>query len=324
MADRRAAIYHSLAMALEAGLPITRALNSVASGARGRSRHAWNDVVRLVKAGNTLAAAMARHPQTFASFDILVVEVAETSGNLPDSVKQLAQSYDRRHRLKQIIIVGMLLPTLLFHIAAVIIPLMTLIRSFLLGEQINLAAAFWQVVFILAFFYLPIATVLAIVYLTPQTGPLRRLLDTLLRRIPLLGRGIRHLSLSRYCRAFSMLCRAGLSAHEAARGAAQATGNTAQAALLAGGAESALSGRPISEGFSAGLPKEFLEAWQVAEETGTLDDVSRRLADNYTERAELIITEFCRWVPRLVYGAVSLYIIYLILTTATGVYVKKF
>ena len=93
-----------------------------------------------------------------------------------------------------------------------------------------------------------------------------------------------------------------------------------QAALLAGGAESALSGRPISEGFSAKLPKEFLEAWRIAEETGALDDVSQRLAENYAERAEHSITEFCRWLPRLVYFAVSLYIIYLILIAYGAIY----
>ena len=304
MADRRAALYHSLAVALQAGLPVTRALDSMVCGARGHYRKAWTDVLSFVKAGNTVAEAMARHPRAFAPFDILVVEVAERSGYLPESMQQLAGWYGLRIRLKRIIGSGMLLPALLIHAAAVIIPFPSLI----LGGR-TFGGFGGAVVSTLAWFYIPIGAILAVVYLTPRSGLPRRFLDTLLLKIPVLGGGIRQLALSRYCQGFTILCKAGVPATESARRAAQVTGNSAVAGLLAGGAESALSGRPISDGFSRRLPRGFIEAWQVAEETGDLDEVSRRLGEGHAERAEHALTEFCRWLPRLVYFVVCLYLI---------------
>ena len=50
--------------------------------------------------------------------------------------------------------------------------------------------------------------------------------------------------------------------------------------------------------------------WRIGEETGTLDKVTRRLAENYAEAAESWLHEFARWMPRFVYGLVCLVMIY--------------
>ena len=56
-----------------------------------------------------------------------------------------------------------------------------------------------------------------------------------------------------------------------------------------------------ADGFSDRLPTELLDLWQIGEETGELDSVTKRLADMYADKAELLLTEFTKWLPRLAY-----------------------
>ena len=102
MPNPRATIYRNLAVTLEAGLPIRRALDTAASGAPRRFRGIFADMVSFVAAGNTLAAAMARHRRVFGPLDILIVETGEYGGNLPGAFAQLAHWYDMSARMARI------------------------------------------------------------------------------------------------------------------------------------------------------------------------------------------------------------------------------
>jgi len=106
-----------------------------------------------------------------------------------------------------------------------------------------------------------------------------------------------------------MLYKAGIPIVQSADKAAALTGNTVIADLFEGGAESARNGNAVVSGFSDKLPLDFLNIWQVGEETGSLDNVTRRIADNYADSAELLFTEFARWLPRLIYALICLLMI---------------
>ena len=302
MANPRATVYRNLAVTLEAGLPILRVLDIAASGAPRRFRKVFTDMVDCVAAGNSIAEAMARHRQTFSPLDILIVQAGEQGGNLPGAFAQLAHWYELCARLSRIIKSGLLLPALLIHAVAFIPAL-----PFFLFGHITLGQYLIGVWHTLLLFYIPTAVIFASVRSTPRTGPLRRLFDIILIKTPLLGRAVGNLALSRYCQAFTLLCRAGVSASDSARGAAGVTGNTVITDRLEPGADSALSGHPISEGFSPKLPPEFREAWQIGEETGDIDEVTERLAENFAYRAELTLTELSRWLPRIIYLLVCLH-----------------
>jgi type IV pilus assembly protein PilC len=201
----------------------------------------------------------------------------------------------------------MLLPILLIHLTAFIAPF----PVFVMGD--------WQIgpylttaVKILLLFYIPAAIIIFILRMTPKTGLLRRLLDRLTLKIPLLGRAVYKLTLSRYCWVFHMLIKAGVPITDCAEKAASAAGNAVVTDLVKPAAASAKVGKPVSDGFPSNLPADFLEIWRVGEETGKLDDVTKRLADNNAEAAEFWFNEFARWLPRLIYCLVSLLMIYYI------------
>ena len=96
-----------------------------------------------------------------------------------------------------------------------------------------------------------------------------------------------------------------------------AAGNLVVGDMFRPAAKSVRAGGTICEGLSPKLPLELLEMWKVGEETGQLDDISRRLADTYTEQAEAWFGEFSRWFPRFVYFLICIMLIWMITQLAS-------
>jgi hypothetical protein len=62
----------------------------------------------------------------------------------------------------------------------------------------------------------------------------------------------------------------------------------------------------VSEGLSRRLGREFLDVWEVGEETGTLDEAARRLAIAVGQTAEGRFRALAVWVPRILYFLIML------------------
>ncbi|MBN1818980.1 MAG: type II secretion system F family protein [Sedimentisphaerales bacterium] len=321
MSNKRANIYHNLATMLDAGLPILRALQTCASGLRGRYASTFEEIREKVKTGQELSTAMQAYPWLFAPLDRIVVQAGEQSGSLAESCAHLARWYEFIGRMKSIILSGLLLPLLLIHMAALVGP----IPRFALGG-LSLQEYLVEVFMILLFsLYIPCAIVLLILSLRPGKignrligslpvvgpavlsalfsfdSPLRRLFDAVLLHLPVLGKAVKQLCLSRFCRVFHILYDAGVPVLQTMELAAKIAGNAALYHQLIGGLEAARHGDPISAGFSPALPDDFRNLWQVGEETGDLDDVTGKLAEMTGFTAELYFEQLARWLPRLVY-----------------------
>lgn len=312
MANKLAAAYHNLSIMLEAGIPVQRALNTIAAGLKGELRKTFLNLVKGVSAGNCLAEIMSKYPNVFATLDVMLVDAADTSGNLSESLKLLSEWYDFSNRLKNRLISGLMLPLVVIHIAALVGPL-----PYLFMGIINVAGYIIKVAKILALFYIPMVFILATLHLMPNTGTIRRFLDFVVLKIPILGLAVRQLALSRYCRAFNMLYKAGIPIIQCAQQAPGVTGNVIVADVVKGGAESAQAGNMVWEGFSPKLPADFLNIWRIGEETGELDNSIKRLADNTTENAEQLFSEFVQWLPRIIYWLICAVIVIQILMIAS-------
>ncbi len=312
MANKLATAYHNLSIMLEAGIPVQRSLNTIAAGLKGELRKTFLNLVKGVSAGNCLAETMSKYPNVFATLDVMLVDAADTSGNLSESLKLLSEWYDFSNRLKNRLISGLMLPLVVIHIAALVGPL-----PYLFMGIINVAGYIIKVAITLALFYIPLSIILATLHLMPNTGTIRRFLDFVVLKIPILGLAVRQLALSRYCRAFNMLYKAGIPIIQCAQQAPGVTGNVIVADVVKGGAESAQAGNMVWEGFSPKLPADFLNIWRIGEETGELDNSIKRLADNTTENAEQLFSEFVQWLPRIIYWLICAVIVIQILMIAS-------
>lgn len=318
MKSTRAILYQNLANLLDAGVPLLRSLQSSSAGLNHKLARRFPVLAETIHGGNSLAEAMRRHPKHFGRLDSIAVEVGETSGQLPRALHLLADWYFFTKRLRSIILSGLLLPFLLVHIAAILVPLPRLILG-----QADLTQYRSTVILALLPLYLIIFVVSAIRRFTPETGPLRRVLDRLLFLVPVLRKGLRDLALSRYNRAFHMLLSAGVPGVRAAEMAVEYTGNAVIAHRLRGAAEAARQGNLFWEGFDPRLPVEFIESWRVGEESGSLDRTTQRLADKYAESAEMLLKEFARWLPRIIYFIIMIMMAAAILRLAQGTLIPQ-
>ncbi len=314
MSSKLAIIYHDLAVLLDAGLPIIKSLDTVSEGLQGHLRKSFSDLSKSVSQGNTFADSMAEYPKVFARLDLMLVKSAELSGELPNCFKMLSNWYEFRNRIKGILISGLILPLLILHIMVFIVPL----PSMVLGK-ISTTEYMMQIAKVLGLLYLLIGITLAVYHSVPNNGLFRRLLDALTLRIPILGQAVRQLSICRYCRGFNMLYKAGVPIKDCAAQATELTGNLIIADIFQGGAASIAAGNMAYKGFSNRLPLDYLNIWQTGEQIGELDKMVDKIAEIAGDRAELLFTEFAKWLPRLLYALVAVVMIIQILKMAGAI-----
>ena len=314
MSGNLAIAYHNLSNMLDAGVPVERSLNTIIPGLKPRMRKAFLALAEGVAQGNPMSETMILHPEVFWPVDIMLVEVGEKSGNLPDLIALLSKWHEMSARMLKRLISGLLLPVLVLTIAAFVFPL----PGFILGG-LDVKSYLFNVVGILMLFWVPAGIIIFIIRTTPRTGPARRVLDNIVLRIPVLGSAVHKLAIGRFCWAFHMLCKAGVPYSESVEMAVSVTGNLAIADLFRPAAKCVRAGELMSDGFSKKLPFDVVEMWKTGEETGRLDDISKRLADNYSEQAELWFAEFSRWFPRFVYFLICIMLIFMILQLAGNI-----
>jgi len=315
MSSDLAIAYHNLSNMLDAGVPVQRSLNTLIPGLKPRLSKAFLALAEGVAQGNPLAYTMVLHPKVFDPVDIMLVDVGEESGSLPDMIALLSKWHEMSARMLKRLISGLLLPVLVLTIAAFVFPL----PSFILGG-LGVKSYLFKVAGILLLFWVPVGIIVLIVRTTPRTGPARRVLDNVVLRIPILGSAVHKLSIGRFCWAFHMLCKAGMPYSESVEMALSVTGNIVIADQFGPAAESVKAGQLMSEGFSKKLPLDLVEMWKTGEETGMLDDISKKLADNYSEQAEFWFAEFTRWFPRFVYLLICIMMIFMIFNLAGSIW----
>jgi type IV pilus assembly protein PilC len=304
MSKQLANIYHNLALMVDAGVPIKRCLQTAAAGTRKKYVTAFTGLAASIARGNTITESMSAYPKVFDPLDVMVVESGETSGELAACLNHLSAWYTFRNRLKLIICQGMILPVIILHFGALLMPLPNVFLA-----HMSLSEYITQVFSTLSVFYVPFAAILLIMKLSPQGSFLRRVLDEISIHIPVLKKAVLALGISRFTNAFYVLYSAGVPITICTQKACEITANSAVAKMFEGGVASARSGNEVSKGFSRKLPEDYIASWEVGEESGQLDKVTKRLAIQTQERAELMITELATWLPRVAYWIVCLMLI---------------
>jgi type II secretory pathway component PulF len=297
--DKRPEIYNNLAMLFDAGMPILRSLKTAGSDIKAPLATDLHTLAEEIEIGTPMPQAL-KTLDAFKPFDKTMLNLGHKAGELPQACRLLSEWYSFSRKIKRLFISAMVMPVMVFHVAAFIIPL----PSLLFGVT-KFGGYLFGVFLSLAFFYLPFISTY-VFYKLFSTDKLRLTLDLALLKIPTLSTGLYNLALSKYCRAFYMLYSAGLPITDCTKTAADFTGNLAVKAQLIGAAASTARGNSAYEGLSDKLPPEFISAWHNGEESGNLDKATLRLADHHAELAELKIQIFSNWIPKIIYFAIMI------------------
>ncbi len=309
-----AVAYHNLSVTLEAGVEIMRALDIVAQGQKGGLKKAFYGTRESISNGNGVFESMKKYHTAFPEVDLMLIEAAETSGKYPECFQLLSKWHEFRLKIFRIITSGMILPLFILHFALLILPVPRLVMS----QNLTWINYVWAVLRPLIAIYL-IVFIFGFSYrFFKKLSFLKYILDTIILWIPLLGIAVWELAIARFCFTFNMLNKAGVPILQGLPLAVKLTGNKVVAKIFQGGVESVQNGNSAFEGFSGRMPIDYKNLWQVGEETGELTKTVDKIAEISSDRADLYFTEFAKWFPRIIYGIISLWMAYQIITFYTG------
>jgi type IV pilus assembly protein PilC len=306
--------YHSLSVLLEAGVPILKALRTAADSAGIKYRSSLAGLEKTVAQGNGLSESMAQLPTLFAPTDIDLVGAAEMSGNLPEVLEKLSQWYDFQARSSRKLLSGLLFPAFICIATVLIAPLIPLFLG-----HITISEYLFSIIETLFLIAVPFFLIVAVVKYSPDQGPLRIALDFIVLKIPLLGRSVKYLCLSRYFMAFHLMIKSGVPIIQTVQLTSRLIGNYFIRQWFDGCLEAVRSGNPVSQGFSLNVPEEYRQLWLTGEETGKLDEICLKLFEKTAELSTMWLDLFVAWLPKVIYALVSLYLIYQILRGASAV-----
>ncbi len=317
MANKLENAYGNLATMLDGGVPILKALRT-SSKTPGKISRAFKGMADDVDQGATLAGAMKKYPKVFSPTDVQLVDAGETSGHLAYALKELGVWYGVLNEVTRQIRSGLTLPFFIFHFVSFFYPLFKFIRAALIDSHTYSYHQFMMdIIFFLSFLYIPTGLILFIIYFTPKQGPLRWCLDTFVLFIPVMGLAFKRLAISRYCRNFGLCYSSGVPMLKTCEVARLSTGNSFVGSWFKNTEEVVRQGQPAIEGFPRSrLSSDFLSQWEAGEVAGKLEEVTDRLATEYMEKSKTLFKEISIWLPRIVYGIICGFVIYLIFLVA--------
>src|ERR1041384_4947488 len=155
--NQRSELYHQLSSMTSAGLPIVQALEHLQRNPPSRSfGQPLGEMIHELSFGQTFHGALASGSDWVPSFDIALLEAGEKSGRLDACFKFLADYYRGRAQLVRAVISSMMYPLVLFHFAALLLPVGLLtnlvwsseVTPFLIQKAFVFVPAYFAVFFI--------------------------------------------------------------------------------------------------------------------------------------------------------------------------------
>jgi len=309
-----AVLYQQMADLLTAGVPALQALDVVARATPSKAlAQVVRDVREEVSGGQTLSDAMASHRAVFPPLHAAIVHAGERAGFLQEALANLGDFLERQDELAGKVRGALVYPILLTAVGAllVVIILLVLVPKFQpIFATMEAVPAPTQVLFAvsellrgygLLLLALAAGGVTAVVaYVRSPAG--RRVWDRVRLRIPVFGRAMRMVAITRFCRILGTMLRNGVGIVQALSIAKSATGSTVLRDAVEQAAENVRAGQSLAAPLRASglFPVEIVEMIAVAEEANQLDRVLVEIADRFERRTNRQVDVAVRLIEPLV------------------------
>ena len=296
----------------DAGLPLLRSLQILESQQKpGLMKNILTGVCEEVEGGSSLSEAMAKFPKAFDHLFVKMVNAGEIGGVLDLILQRLSEFMEKSQRLKRRIKSAMIYPVVVVVIAALIL---TGIMLFIIPKFEEIFADFgvelpWLTQMLIdtsrwvagnrpgqgiaGFWYIVIGLPALFVgfKLIKKTPPGRATLDVILLWTPIFGKLIRKTTIARFTRTLGTLIGAGVPILEAVTITAETSGNYVFEKALKKVHDSIREGEsfagPLRE--SKTCDAIVVNMIDVGEETGDMDAMLMKIADNYDEEVDVAV-----------------------------------
>jgi len=294
-------LYRQMALLLESGINIVTSLELLQEQITNRTlKKVVQDIINDIRNGDQLSTAMSRHPTVFSTMSCRTLSIGEQTGGIETMLKQVADYMEKELANRKGIKGALMYPMIAAVVTVVVVGILMffVLPAFadLYGSlgaelpaltQIMIDISVLLRAYILHIFLIIFIVIgLGIIYFRTSDGKYK--FDTLILRVPLLGR-VKHLNeIARSCRSISLLYSAGLPLTEIMPMVIQGCTNRVMAQALYNVQIDMLKGEGLSKPMAKNpifLPM-MVQMVKVGEETGTLDASLLAVSQNYENEAQ--------------------------------------
>ncbi|MCP5139898.1 MAG: type II secretion system F family protein [Chromatiales bacterium] len=286
-----------IATMLAAGIPLVQAFDIVGAG---HDNPAMQKLILGIRAdlesGTALAEALGRHPLYFDDLFVNLVTAGEQAGALDTLLDKIATYKEKTEAIKKKIKKALFYPAAVL-VVAFIVTLILLIfvipqfESLFKGFGADLPAFTRMVIDLSAFVQSKgwaVGLVMGAggafyVYTKKRSKKLREFEDRLFLKLPIVGSILVKASIARFARTLSTMFSAGVPLVEALQSVAGATGNIVYEKAVLAMRDEVSTGQRLQRAMeNTGLfPNMVIQMIAVGEESGSLDEMSAKVADFY-------------------------------------------
>jgi type IV pilus assembly protein PilC len=294
-----------LAVLIDAELPLIQSLNILAEQTRNKYfKKVITSVSEDVEAGSSLNQAKRKFPKVFDDLYCNLVASGEQSGSLDVMLQRLADYIEKIVKLRGQVRQAMIYPTAIITFALLVavfllwkvIPIFSGIFAELgaalpgITQGVITLSHFVQNYIIFVFIGIIAAIFLFRHYRKTPAG--RQVVDRVILRVPLFGKLLSKVAISRVTRTLSTLLSGGVSMLECLKISATTAGNVVIEKAVMDARKMVSEGRSMTDAFKVGgrFPFMMTQMIKVGEETGTLDQMLGKLADFYDDEVSSTVS----------------------------------
>lgn len=294
-----------LSTLLSSGLPLDRSLRILMDLTRDNKllHRIIGQVLHEVKVGASLADALEQQPGLFGRFYLNMIRAGETGGDLAEVLKRLAVYLEQHQALKNSVATALIYPAILLimSLSSLFVMLTFVVPQFSemfesagkalpLPTQIVVALAdflqrWWGVLLFILF-------AVGVYFRQQWTDPeQKKIWDVRLLKLPLLGEILVQKEMANLSRTLGTLLGNGVSMLKALSIVRETVSNSAVADTLDAALLQLKHGKSLSAALaeSAFFPQLAVQMIRMGEESGRLDEMLLRLADNYDKHLRTAI-----------------------------------
>jgi type IV pilus assembly protein PilC len=324
-----------LATFVGAGVPMSRALGTIAEETGSPLfKRVILAILADLERGQNLSEALVKHPNVFPTLYVDLIRVAELTGNLEATLKELAGYLRRDLNTIRRVRTAMIYPSVILVVATgvVIILVFFALPAFVkifaefhvelpLPTRILIGIVDFTRTWVLAIIA-GIAVVVTAIFGALRTARGVYLKDALFLKIPIFGPIVLAAILNRFARTLAMVLKAGVALGQTFDAVIAGTGNK----VFQRGLNTVKEQMTGGEGFAGPLvrtglfPPMLTQMVRVGEETGTLDTYLEQAADFYEEELEYKIRAMTSLIEPVMTVAVGLVVGFIAVSLISAMY----
>ena len=294
-----------LATMLTAGIPLVQAFEIVGTG---NDNPAMSELILAVKqdveGGTALAEALAKHPLHFDDLYVNLVEAGEQAGALETLLDKIATYKEKTEAIKKKIKKALFYPAAVLVVAAIVT---TILLIFVIPEFESLfqgfgadLPAFTRMVISMSEFMRSQGWLVAgviggsiagYIYMKKRSRKLREFQDRVVLRLPVIGNIMNKAAIARFARTLSTMFSAGVPLVEALQSVSGACGNVVFENAVLEMKDEVATGQRLQRAMENTelFPNMVIQMVAVGEESGSLDEMSAKVADFYEDDVDTAV-----------------------------------